>query len=317
MKLARVLLPPLFPAVLVLLTVSPPAAWAAPTRAQVEEARERFNRGVQLYNESSLEAALAEFQKANQLSPSYRLHFNIAQVQYELHDYVEALRSFWKYLAQGGSDVPPQRRAEVEGEIKKLEKRVGYLSIKTSVTGAQISVDGVPMGISPFSAPVLVNPGSRRVSANKAGFIPGNNVVTVAGGERLEVTLQLPPAAGLMDGPSLRARPSPFGSTFSAASARPKTWGSLALTGALGISATVFAFVAQSSENEFEHELTRIPNTRESIEASRDRMTRFAAVTDVLLAATAVAAGVTIFFALTEEAAITVAPGGVGLAAKF
>src|SRR3712207_8429603 len=42
---------------------------------------------------------------------------------------------------------------------------------------------------SPFTAPVLVNPGSRRVSANKAGYLPAVNTVTAAGGERLNLTL--------------------------------------------------------------------------------------------------------------------------------
>src|SRR5262245_55283292 len=78
-------------------------ALAAPS--PTDEARERFGRGVQLFHEGSLEAALAEFQKAHQLAPNYRLHYNIAQVQYELHNFVEALRSFWKYLAQGGSEI--------------------------------------------------------------------------------------------------------------------------------------------------------------------------------------------------------------------
>ncbi len=181
-------------------------ALAAPSAT--DEARERFGRGVQLFHEGSLEAALAEFQKAHQLAPNYRLHYNVAQVQYELHNFVEALRSFWKYLAQGGSEIPADRRQQVEAEIRKLEKRVGYVTITTNVSGAQISVDGVPMGISPFTAPVLVNPGSRRVSANKAGYLPAVNTVTAAGGEKLSLTLNL--MEGSVGAGALAARPSPF-----------------------------------------------------------------------------------------------------------
>ena len=215
----------------------PAPRWPWRRRPPTEEARERFGRGVQLFHEGSLEAALAEFQKAHQLAPNYRLHYNIAQVQYELHNFVEALRSFWKYLAQGGNEIPADRRQQVEGEIRKLEKRVGYVTITTNVSGAQISVDGVPMGISPFTAPVLVNPGSRRVSANKAGYLPAVNTVTAAGGEKLSLTLNLMEGsvgAGAAGRAALavrrRARQRLVGR-------RTRTWISLAATSALVVSA--------------------------------------------------------------------------------
>jgi tetratricopeptide (TPR) repeat protein len=287
-------------AALVTLASEPGPALAAPS--PTEEARERFGRGVQLFHEGSLEAALAEFQKAHQLAPNYRLHYNIAQVQYELHNFVEALRSFWKYLAQGGNEIPADRKQQVEAEIRKLEKRVGYVTITTNVSGAQISVDGVPMGISPFTAPVLVNPGSRRVSANKAGYLPAVNTVTAAGGEKLSLTLNL--MEGSVGAAALAARPSPFGGDVHGGTGqqrRTRTWISLAATGALVVSASAFAFVTRDAEDEFELELSRIPNTRETIEDSRSRMKRYAAITDALAAAAVVGAACTVYFALTDD----------------
>jgi hypothetical protein len=280
---------------------APAAAAAAAAPSATDEARERFGRGVQLFHEGSLEAALAEFQKAHQLAPNYRLHYNIAQVQYELHNFVESLRSFWKYLAQGGNEIPADRRAQVEGEIRKLEKRVAYVTITTNVSGAQISVDGVPMGISPFTAPVLVNPGARRVSANKAGYIPSVNTVTAAGGEKLNLTLNL--MEGTVGAVALSPRPSPFADPDSGARTRrrTRTWISLAATSALVVSASAFAFVTRDAEDEFELELSRIPNTRQTIDDSRARMKRFAAITDGLAAAAVVGAACTIYFALTED----------------
>lgn len=305
-------------------------ALAAPT--PTEEARERFGRGVQLFHEGSLEAALAEFQKAHQLAPNYRLHYNIAQVQYELHNFVEALRSFWKYLAQGGNEIPADRRQQVEGEIRKLEKRVGYVTITTNVSGAQISVDGVPMGISPFTAPVLVNPGSRRVSANKAGYLPAVNTVTAAGGEKLGLTLNL--MEGSVGAGALAARPSPFDDANATSRRRTRTWISLAATSALVVSAAAFAYVTRDAEDEFEAELSRIPNTRETIDDSRSRMKRYAAITDGLAAAAVVGAACTIYFALTEDGptleragpgpagsrtrlTLSPTPGGVQLGGRF
>ncbi|MET0596064.1 MAG: hypothetical protein ABW133_25410, partial [Polyangiaceae bacterium] len=92
-------------------------AFAAPDtppadKTAVDEARQRFQKGVQLFHEWSFEAALAEFRKAYQLAPSYRLLYNIAQVHYELHNYVDALKAFRQYLNEGGTDVPVDRRTQ-------------------------------------------------------------------------------------------------------------------------------------------------------------------------------------------------------------
>src|SRR5690349_17758223 len=87
----------------------PAPATAAPP---VDEARSRFQKGVQLFHEGGYEAALAEFRKAYQLAPSYRLLYNIAQVHYELHDYVSALKSFRQYVVEGGTEIPADRREQ-------------------------------------------------------------------------------------------------------------------------------------------------------------------------------------------------------------
>src|SRR5512145_1254691 len=47
----------------------------------VEEASQRFQRAVKLYRERSFDAALAEFNRAYELSPDYRVLYNLGQVQ--------------------------------------------------------------------------------------------------------------------------------------------------------------------------------------------------------------------------------------------
>jgi len=67
----------------------------------------RFQQAVELYREGSYEGALAEFRKAYQISPSYRVLYNIAQTQYALHDFVSAHRSLVQYMAEGRGEIPP------------------------------------------------------------------------------------------------------------------------------------------------------------------------------------------------------------------
>jgi hypothetical protein len=77
-------------------------------------------------------------------------------------------------------------------------------------------------------------------------------------------------------------------------------WVSLAATGAFAASAGVFALLAQDAKRDFEHELSVFPNTKSDIDAARSMMKTKAAITDVLLGATVVAGGFTLYFALSN-----------------
>jgi tetratricopeptide (TPR) repeat protein len=283
-------------------------ALAAPARAQdrqasdadMSEARARFARGVQLYREGSLEAALAEFDKANQLAPSYRLQYNMAQVHYELHDYVSALRAYRRYLTYGGDEVPADRRTKVQADISELEGRVAQVTVRTNVPGAAITVDEVRAGLTPLTGALLINPGLRRVSASKSGYLPASVTVNAASGERMQVALDL---TDLTTATMARTpAQAPVNLTTGAPPARPriKTWLTLLTTGALAATTGGFAILTREAQRDFEQQLARVPNTRASIDDARSRMVTFAAVTDALAVGTVVAGAVSLYVGLTE-----------------
>jgi hypothetical protein len=268
----------------------------APPAEGVEEARQHFQKGVALFKEWSFDAALAEFRRAYQIAPSYRVLYNIAQVQFELHNYVDALKAFRQYLSEGGAEIGPERRVQVEGEIRKLEGRVAYLEITSNVEGAQLSVDEVPVGTLPLRNPLMVNPGTRRVSVSKAGYGATARNVTVAGGDRAPVQLELTEITQLRtqrDDGRRNVRPPD----------RPRTamWISLAATGALGATAGVFAVLAHNSKQDFEDQLGKYPTTTADIDAARSKLGLHANLTDGFAVATALAAGCTVFFALSNS----------------
>ena len=174
-----------------------PLSYAAPIDpANREEAQARFDRGREFFEEGDFAAALVEFRRANELSPNYRLLYNIAQVCYQLQDYPCALQSFNKYLGDGGSDVPPARVADVQRELEKLRARVARVVVSTNVSGAEISVDDVPAGKTPLGAAVVVSAGRRRISASLKGYLPVTKTVEVAGQELLRLALDLTPMEG-------------------------------------------------------------------------------------------------------------------------
>ena len=151
----------------------------------------RFQQAVELYREGSYEGALAEFRKAYQISPSYRVLYNIAQTQYALHDFVSAYRSLKQYVAEGGAEIPADRRAQVDDMSAKLAERIARLQIGADADGADIRIDDVSVGKSPLEEAILVNVGTHKVSAVKAGSPEAVRVITVAGKETLKVGLHL------------------------------------------------------------------------------------------------------------------------------
>src|SRR5690242_4745368 len=252
---------------------TPPApasttATAPAADSSIDEARQHFQKGVQLFKEGNLDAALAEFRKAYQIAPSYRVLYNIAQVHYDLHNYVEALKAYRQYLSEGASEIPTDRRTQVETEVRKLEGRVAYIEVTSNVDGVLLSLDEVPVGTLPLRIPLMVNPGTRRVTATKTGYNTTARNLTIAGGDHTQVQLDLTETARAQRddgkkaaGAKADARPPD----------RPRTamWVSLAATGALGVTSGVFALLSRSAKQDFESELGKYPNTKNQIDDAR------------------------------------------------
>ena len=112
-------------------------AGVAQAQNKVDEAKAHVKSGAELYDENNFRGALVEFQRAYELAPSYKIMFNIAQVQMELADYAGALTAYSRYLSEGGPDVPANRRSEVVIEIERLKGRVGSIAVQT-VAGAEV-----------------------------------------------------------------------------------------------------------------------------------------------------------------------------------
>jgi hypothetical protein len=186
MKWGRRLLLPVFFFFTVLLS-----GRAAVAQDKVEEARSHFERGLQLYSEGAFEASLVEFERAYQLAPSYKILYNEARVHRVMNQYAEALTKFQRYLREGGDAIAPERRDEVEKQIEALRPRVATISIKTNVPGADVFVDDVLVGQSPVATAVIVNPGQRKISANKRGYLPATRAVRMVGSDAIEVALDL------------------------------------------------------------------------------------------------------------------------------
>ncbi|MCS6901002.1 MAG: PEGA domain-containing protein [Polyangiaceae bacterium] len=156
-----------------------------------KEAAERFKRGVQLQADGNLDAAVLEFERAYELAPAYQVLFNIAVVYRDKNDRASALRAFERFLAEGGAKIDAKRRKEVEGEIAKLRDVVATLIIKSSVDGADVILDDIPLGKTPIKQPILVNVGRHKIEASKEGYKNDSQLFAVAGRDERTITLNL------------------------------------------------------------------------------------------------------------------------------
>jgi hypothetical protein len=162
-----------------------------PETAATAEAQQRFQRARQLYEEGDFALALVEFRRAYELAPNYRVLYNIGQVNIQLFNYAAARVALEKYLQDGGNDVPANRRTQVESDLKMLKERTAYIQIVTKPAGADVTVDDVPVGKAPFEEPLLVNAGQRKIGVSKVGFMPATRFITLGGGDRNDVSVEL------------------------------------------------------------------------------------------------------------------------------
>jgi hypothetical protein len=320
------------------LWLAPSAAFAEPTKEQIAEARAHYSKGLELYRESDFDAALIEFQRAYDTAPAYKILYNIALVQRQLKDYAGAVRSFKRYLDDGGNRIDAKRITEVEREIDKLQGRVAELKLTTNVEGAEVSVDDLEVGTTPLSDPLLVNAGKRKISVSKSGYNTATRVIKVAGGDSKELELELKKSSGgAAAPPTTSGQPPPTDKPPPKDEPEPEPeaegssfpWVPWAITGVLAAGTGVMAVLTLSAQSDLESERESV-TTREKLDDAESKTKTFALVTDVLLAATVVSAGVALYITLDsgddepaekEKASrrleLGVGPGSVNLRGTF
>jgi hypothetical protein len=165
------------------------AAAQTPAMSPKDEARERFDRGLKLFNEGDNAAALAEFKRAYELIPNQLVLFNIGLVYAAMNRPAEATDALGKVIADPGS-LSAERLARAKQTRDEQASRVAELTVITNVP-ANIEVDNVDVGKTPLTAPLRIAGGQRIVGAFSTGYAPLRKEVTVAGGTKTEVKLEL------------------------------------------------------------------------------------------------------------------------------
>src|SRR5690242_6405217 len=108
-----------------------PAADAPPDdlEKRKEEAKLRFQRGLELVQNESWDAALAEFLASRKLFPTRVALKNAALSLRQLKRSVEALAMYDELIATFGGSIPPEERKTIDDAIAQLKLAVGEVQI--------------------------------------------------------------------------------------------------------------------------------------------------------------------------------------------
>jgi hypothetical protein len=260
----------------------PPALPAIDPRK--EGAEQHRLRAIRFYDARNFSAAREEFLVAYELVPSHRLLYNLAVVSMALGDSANAYDYFERCLRDGGDAVPAARRAEIEAQLRDLASHVAVLNVRVDVHGAEVSVDGRPIGVAPLSGPIHLNAGTHEVIARSLGRWSRRRIV-VSGGEGTVVDFDLSP-------PKKPRPPAEDGG-------RTRwLWVGWTTTGVLTAGAVFSGFKALDAQSDYEAEFGRLDADRGELDRLDSRAGKWALATDILGGAALVSGAVSLYFTL-------------------
>jgi hypothetical protein len=303
-----------------------------PNQAVLKEAKVRYQRGTELYNDGAYEQALIEFERAYELAPAALILYNIGQVAVLLHDYPKAIRAFEQYLREG-AHIPPKRAKQIEEELESLRGRVAYISVKTNVDGAEVVVDDNVVGRAPLKEAIVVNAGRHKVMVRAPGYDPASDTVTLAGTDKGELNLILkehseavpvPSPIPTPGGQEPRLNDPGIGPDKKPEEKTSYVWVGWVTTSLLGAGAVATGIAAIASSRRAE-ELRETPDVDPSeLGSKNDEAKALAIATDVLIGATVVSGAFTIGFAIKEateddsdEVVVRATPTGATILGTF
>lgn len=176
----------------------------APAMDPKTEARDRFGRGLRLFNDGDNAGALAEFKRAHELSPHPVVLYNIGLVYAAMGRAVESVASLDEVLKNPGTLAADKLEKAKSTRAEQLA-RIAEIQLEVNVPNGDVEVDGISVAKLPLVKPLKVTSGARVIGVVAPGHIPERREVTVAGGAKVKLTLELTPMQGKLAEVAVRA----------------------------------------------------------------------------------------------------------------
>jgi tetratricopeptide (TPR) repeat protein len=269
-----------------------------------KEAQAYFDEGLRLHKAGDPRSAIKSFREAYARFPSFRVHYNIAQLCARINDAGCAVRAYERYLREGGDDVPAKRKSDIAVEVKQLSKTLGRVTIACNVTGAEVLLDDEPLGRSPLPEKIALNGGQHKLVAVLEDATRAEKTFSlVAGGTaNVEIVLEKkappPVEAKTKDKDKEKERAAADQAAAKANEPTPFPVLPWAITGGLAAATAVSGLLASSAYSSYEDTRKAYPITREQLESSHGSARDLFLLTTAFGIATVVSAGVATYFTL-------------------
>ncbi|MCK6587546.1 MAG: hypothetical protein L6Q76_08175 [Polyangiaceae bacterium] len=160
-------------------------------RAQV---RSLADQGQALYDKGDFKGAVESFSKAEAIAPVPTVQVALAKALLKLGRLTQAAAFYEKASnAEVTAESPPsliEAVAQAKNDLRELLLRVPTLEIAASAGVSGIAIDGRPIPPLELSAPIRLDPGDHRVTAEG---LPSQRI-SLAPGDRKRIVLAPPPA---------------------------------------------------------------------------------------------------------------------------
>ncbi|MGB8299255.1 MAG: PEGA domain-containing protein [Polyangia bacterium] len=158
------------------------------------QAQRLLTEGSTLYEKGDYAGALEKFTAAYSAYPSPKLMFNIGQADRDLSRPVEALEAFEKFLASD-TNASPETTADARRAVAELQEQLGRIRVDCETSGAEVSLDGKSVGLTPLPDLIWATPGRHQITASHESMTPALENVDVTAGSVGTVTPRLLPLA--------------------------------------------------------------------------------------------------------------------------
>lgn len=280
-----------------------PAPAPAPAVDEVAESDALILQGVKLREQGRDEEALKLFVRAQEIAPTPRALAQRALAEQAIGDWVQAELHLREALRASDDSWIALHRAALEGALGVISEHLGDLQINGGVGGAQLRLDGQPVGQLPLAAPLRVVVGRPLLEVALAGYYTVRREITIKAGSLSTETIELVPMPARPVAVAASS-PQPAGSTGAAqAPSEPSRldtlppfvfWTAAGVTAVVGGLALWSGLNASAKNDAYEDYAAQPGATSDEAHDGYEDAKSAQARTNVLLVTTGVAAAATI-----------------------
>jgi tetratricopeptide (TPR) repeat protein len=230
-------------------------------------ARARYQEGADAYSAGRYKDAVDLFLEADQLSPSAPLSFNVARAYEHIGDDAGALRWYRDYLRRAPT---AENAADVKAIVTALalalaKKGVQQLSVLSSPAGATVTIDGTPVGVTPWTGEL--SPGKHKLLLTYRGYTDERRAVTLSTTEPRDINLQMEQSTAVTSVPHSAATDESPGPRLG-----PAPWLGIGVGAAALGAALAFEVARRSAESDAKQEATQL-GYQSRLETEQSRQT--------------------------------------------